>query len=101
MNDAIVYSLYNFSGVKGQKALLLLTDGRDTVSKFSFEQALEYAPDLGERFRRRPGTVQPDDEVEMVDGGLDGERGQEVGHGQHPALCPDQVSQARLADGVG
>jgi len=41
--DAIVYSLYNFSGVKGQKALVLLTDGRDTVSKFSFEQALEYA----------------------------------------------------------
>jgi len=41
--DAIVYSLYNFSGVKGQKALILLTDGRDTVSKFSFEQALEYA----------------------------------------------------------
>ena len=41
--DAIVYSLYNFSGVKGQKALILLTDGRDTVSKFTFEQALEYA----------------------------------------------------------
>ena len=41
--DAIVYSLYNFSGVKGQKALVLVTDGRDTVSKFTFEQALEYA----------------------------------------------------------
>jgi Ca-activated chloride channel family protein len=41
--DAVVYSLYNFLGVKGQKALVLLTDGKDTVSKFSFEQALEYA----------------------------------------------------------
>jgi Ca-activated chloride channel family protein len=41
--DAVVYSLYNFSGVKGQKALILLTDGRDTVSKFTFEQSLEYA----------------------------------------------------------
>jgi len=41
--DAIVYSLYNFSGVKGQKALVVVTDGKDTVSKFSFEQALEYA----------------------------------------------------------
>ncbi len=41
--DAIVYSLYNFSGVKGQKALVLVTDGKDTVSKFTFEQALEYA----------------------------------------------------------
>ncbi len=41
--DAIVYSLYNFLGVRGQKALVLLTDGRDTVSKFTFDQALEYA----------------------------------------------------------
>lgn len=41
--DAIVYSLYNFLGVKGQKALVLITDGKDTSSKFSFEQAVEYA----------------------------------------------------------
>ena len=41
--DAVVYSLYNFQGVKGQKALILVTDGKDTMSKFTFEQALEYA----------------------------------------------------------
>ena len=41
--DAVVYSLYNFLGVKGQKALVLVTDGKDTVSKFTYEQALEYA----------------------------------------------------------
>lgn len=41
--DAVVYSLYNFLGVKGQKALVLVTDGKDTSSKFSFEQAIEYA----------------------------------------------------------
>ncbi len=41
--DAIVYSLYNFVGVKGQKALVVITDGMDTSSKFSFDQALEYA----------------------------------------------------------
>jgi len=41
--DAVVYSLYNFLGVKGQKALVLVTDGRDTVSKFTFDQMLEYA----------------------------------------------------------
>jgi Ca-activated chloride channel family protein len=41
--DAMVYSLYNFLGVKGQKALILLTDGKDTVSKFTFDQAVEYA----------------------------------------------------------
>jgi Ca-activated chloride channel family protein len=41
--DAVVYSLYNFLGVRGQKALVVITDGRDTASKFSFEQAIEYA----------------------------------------------------------
>jgi Ca-activated chloride channel family protein len=41
--DAVVYSLYNFLGVKGQKALVVLTDGKDTSSKFSFDQAIEYA----------------------------------------------------------
>jgi Ca-activated chloride channel family protein len=41
--DAIVLSLYNFQGVKGQKALVVISDGKDTASKFSFEQALEYA----------------------------------------------------------
>jgi Ca-activated chloride channel family protein len=41
--DAVVYSLYNFVGTKGQKALVVITDGMDTSSKFSFDQALEYA----------------------------------------------------------
>lgn len=41
--DAIVFSLYNFLGVKGQKALIVITDGQDTSSKFDFNQALEYA----------------------------------------------------------
>jgi Ca-activated chloride channel family protein len=41
--DAIVYSLYNFLGVKGQRALVVISDGRDTTSKYTFEQAVEYA----------------------------------------------------------
>ena len=45
--DAIVYSLYNFSGTRGQKALVVITDGNDTSSKFSFDQALEYAKRAG------------------------------------------------------
>ncbi|HYS52138.1 MAG TPA: VWA domain-containing protein [Thermoanaerobaculia bacterium] len=45
--DAIVYSLYNFAGAKGQKALVVITDGKDTSSKFSFDQALEYARRAG------------------------------------------------------
>ncbi|HUF17033.1 MAG TPA: VWA domain-containing protein, partial [Thermoanaerobaculia bacterium] len=41
--DAIVYSLYNFQGIKGQKALIVISDGRDTASRFSLDQALEYS----------------------------------------------------------
>ncbi|HEY0593707.1 MAG TPA: VWA domain-containing protein, partial [Thermoanaerobaculia bacterium] len=41
--DALVYSLYQFQGIKGQKALVVISDGKDTASKFDFEQALEYA----------------------------------------------------------
>ncbi|HEX8173472.1 MAG TPA: VWA domain-containing protein [Thermoanaerobaculia bacterium] len=41
--DAVVYALYNFLGVKGQKALVLISDGKDTASKFTFDQAVEYA----------------------------------------------------------
>ena len=41
--DAIVFSLYNFHGVRGQKALVVISDGVDTKSKFTFEQTLEYA----------------------------------------------------------
>lgn len=40
--DAIVYGLYQFTGVKGKKALVILTDGKDTASKFDFETALDY-----------------------------------------------------------
>lgn len=41
--DALVYALYHFQGVRGQKALVLISDGKDTASKFSFDQALEYS----------------------------------------------------------
>jgi Ca-activated chloride channel family protein len=40
--DTIIFTLYYFNGVKGQRAVLLLTDGRDEGSRFSFEEALEY-----------------------------------------------------------
>jgi VWFA-related protein len=45
--DAIVYSLYQFTGVKGKKALVLLTDGKDTASKFDFDTMLEYVKKSG------------------------------------------------------
>jgi len=41
--DAIVYSLYHFQGIRGQKALVVISDGKDTASEFTYDQALEYA----------------------------------------------------------
>ena len=45
--DSIVYALYQFSGVKGKKALVILTDGKDTASKFDFDTTLEYVKKTG------------------------------------------------------
>ncbi len=45
--DAIVYGLYQFTGVKGKKALVILTDGKDTASKFDYDTLLEYVKKSG------------------------------------------------------
>jgi len=41
--DSLVFGLHYLQGVRGQRALLLLTDGGDRSSRFSFDEALEYA----------------------------------------------------------
>lgn len=45
--DSLMFSLYYFTGIKGQRALLLLSDGKDEISRFSFEETLEYARRAG------------------------------------------------------
>ncbi|MEX1244144.1 MAG: VWA domain-containing protein [Thermoanaerobaculia bacterium] len=45
--DAIIYGLYQFTGVKGKRALVVLTDGKDTVSKFDYDTLLEYVRKSG------------------------------------------------------
>lgn len=45
--DAIVFALYNFHGIRGQKALVVISDGKDTASTFTYDQALEYARRTG------------------------------------------------------
>lgn len=47
--DAVITSLYYFRGVRGRRALVLLSDGEDTASTISFKDSLEYA--------RRSGVV--------------------------------------------
>jgi Ca-activated chloride channel family protein len=40
--DAIVSGLYQFRGVEGRKALLIVSDGDDTASRVDYEQMLTY-----------------------------------------------------------
>jgi len=47
--DAVITSLYYFRGVRGRRALILLSDGEDTASTIKYKDALEYA--------RRSGVV--------------------------------------------
>ncbi|MCG8459103.1 MAG: VWA domain-containing protein [Holophagales bacterium] len=45
--DALIYSLYYFNGIKGQRAILLLSDGQDESSRFEFDDVLEFARRAG------------------------------------------------------
>ncbi len=45
--DSVVFSLHYLTGAKGQRAVLLLSDGVDRSSRFNFEQTLEYARRAG------------------------------------------------------
>jgi Ca-activated chloride channel family protein len=45
--DSLAYGLQYLSGVKGQRAVLLLSDGMDRTSRFTFEQTLDCAHRAG------------------------------------------------------
>ncbi len=45
--DALVYGLYQYQGTRGRKAYVILTDGEDRTSHFTFEAALDYAKKTG------------------------------------------------------
>ncbi|MFL6199454.1 MAG: VWA domain-containing protein [Thermoanaerobaculia bacterium] len=45
--DGLITSLYYFRGYRGQRALILLTDGEDTASNTPWQRALEYAQRSG------------------------------------------------------
>ncbi len=47
LHDALVSSLFYFRGQRGQKALVLLSDGDDTNSKLTWKDTLEYAKRSG------------------------------------------------------
>ena len=41
--DSLVFTLHYFSGIKGKRALIVLSDGEDSSSRYSFDEALEFA----------------------------------------------------------
>ncbi len=45
--DSVVFGLYYLSGLRGKRALILLTDGEDSSSKYSFNDALDFARQSG------------------------------------------------------
>jgi Ca-activated chloride channel family protein len=45
--DSVIFGLYYFNGIRGQKALLVLSDGKDESSRFGFEETLEFAQRAG------------------------------------------------------
>ncbi len=47
LHDALVYSLYQYRGIRGRKAMVLLSDGDDTASLVTFDDALAYAQRSG------------------------------------------------------
>lgn len=43
LHDSLVYALHYFGGLKGKRAIIVLSDGQDYGSKYTFNEALEYA----------------------------------------------------------
>jgi Ca-activated chloride channel family protein len=41
--DSLIYALYYFGGVKGKRAIVLLSDGKDEGSRYTYDDVLEYA----------------------------------------------------------
>ena len=67
--DSLAYGLQYLSGVKGQRAVLLLSDGMDRSSRLTFEQTLECA--------RRAGIAVYAIGLDLADGGK-GEAGDKL-----------------------
>jgi Ca-activated chloride channel homolog len=47
LHDAVVFGLHYLSGIRGKRALILLTDGADSRSRYRFPAALDFARRTG------------------------------------------------------
>lgn len=47
LHDSVIFALHYFGGIRGKRALILLSDGRDEGSRYGYNDALEYARRAG------------------------------------------------------
>lgn len=45
--DSVIFTLHYFSGMPGKRAIIVLTDGEDSTSRYSFSDAIEFARRVG------------------------------------------------------
>ncbi|MCP4658978.1 MAG: VWA domain-containing protein [bacterium] len=45
--DTIIFALHYFSGLRGKRAIIILTDGEDSCSTYTFEDAIDFARRTG------------------------------------------------------
>lgn len=45
--DSVIFALHYFGGIRGKRALVLLSDGRDEGSRYEYDDALQYARRAG------------------------------------------------------
>ena len=45
--DSLVFTLYYFAGMRGKRTLILISDGQDSKSRHTFEEALDFARHCG------------------------------------------------------
>ncbi len=41
--DSLIHTLFQFNGIRGKRALILLSDGADSNSRYQFDEVLDYA----------------------------------------------------------
>ncbi|MCP3964073.1 MAG: VWA domain-containing protein [bacterium] len=45
--DSVIFSLHYFSGLSGKRAVVILTDGEDSVSTYTYQDAIDFARHTG------------------------------------------------------
>jgi VWFA-related protein len=45
--DSLIYGLYYFSGISGKRAIVLLSDGEDVRSRYTYDDVIDYARRTG------------------------------------------------------